>query len=255
MTKRIDSAVIYRGPSMLDGAPIVVIACKLNPKGKANAKTGEMVQTYILREDIHPVVAIRSGEDASICGDCVHRGDGYDGRTCYVAPNGPASVFRAFIRGSYPEISPAECGRLASGRMIRLGTYGDPAAAPAWVWTDLVAEAEGWTGYTHQWRLPLAEGLKGLCMASADCADDAEQAHTMGWRTFRVAKADEPSVGRETVCPASEEAGRKLQCIDCKACSGSTGRRGSIRIAPHGYQASEKNLAALEGRIIARLAG
>ena len=253
MTKRIQSAVIYRGPSMLDGAPIVVIACKLSLSGKANRKTGEMVQTYILREDIHPTVAIRSGEDASICGDCVHRGEGFEGRTCYVSMNGVGSVFRAFIRGSNSEITPEECGRTASGRMVRLGTYGDPAAAPAWVWQGLLSEAEGWTGYTHQWRLPEAEALKGLCMASADCPEDAELAHSMGWRTFRVAAPDATSVGRETVCPASEEAGRKLQCVDCKACSGSTGRRGSIRIAAHGYLISEKNLAALQNRIAVRL--
>ena len=37
--------VIYKGPSLLDGAPIVVIAVI----GSGNTKTGDMVQTYILR--------------------------------------------------------------------------------------------------------------------------------------------------------------------------------------------------------------
>lgn len=249
-----NGAVIYRGPSLIDGAPIVAIATKLKRSGKANSKTGEMVQTYILRADIHPVEAIRTGADSSICGDCVHRGDGFEGRTCYVSPNGFGSVYRAYAGGSYPEASPDDVAKLIRGRMVRLGTYGDPAAVPSKVWRALVKHSEGWTGYTHQWRKRFAQGLRKLCMASADSAGDAILAHAKGWRTFRVADSKAPSVGREIVCPASKEAGKLLQCIDCKACDGANGRRGSIRIAAHGYQASTKNLEALEGRIIARAA-
>lgn len=250
-----NGAVIYRGTSLIDGAPIVVLAVKLKGSGKANAKTGDMVQTYVLREDIDPVQAIRSGGDASVCGDCVHRGDGFSGRTCYVnVGQGALSVWRAYHRGAYPIMTPEEAAKLARGRMIRLGTYGDPAAVPSKVWRALVKHSEGWTGYTHQWRKRFAQGLRKLCMASADSAGDAILAHAKGWRTFRVADSKAPSVGREIVCPASKEAGKLLQCIDCKACDGANGRRGSIRIAAHGYQASTKNLEALEGRIIARAA-
>lgn len=248
-------AVIYRGPSLIDGAPIVVLVVKLRGAGKANAKTGDMVQTYILREDIDPVAAIRSGDDASVCGDCAHRGDGFSGRTCYVnVGQGALSVWRAYHRGAYPEMTPEECARLVKGRMVRLGTYGDPAAAPAKAWRALVKHAEGHTGYSHQWRKRFAQGLRKLCMASADSAEEAALAHAKGWRTFRVADAKAPSVGREIVCPASAEMGKRLQCVDCKACDGANGRRGSIRIAPHGAYASAANLEALQGRIIARAA-
>ena len=65
------SAIIYNGLSLLDGKPIVVIATYSN----RNTKTGHVVQTYILREDINPLEASKTGEDYSICGDCPMRGE------------------------------------------------------------------------------------------------------------------------------------------------------------------------------------
>lgn len=59
--------VFYDGPSALDGAPIIGIAV-LHSK---NRKTGNMVQTFIIRADQSPLEAIATGDDASICGDCV----------------------------------------------------------------------------------------------------------------------------------------------------------------------------------------
>ena len=50
------SAIIYNGPSLLDDKPIVVIATYSN----RNTKTGHVVQTYILREDIHPLEASKT---------------------------------------------------------------------------------------------------------------------------------------------------------------------------------------------------
>ena len=246
--------ILWEGSSALDGAPIVVIATALK-SASTNTKTGGMVQTYILRRDISPVEAIRSGADASICGECPHRGVGYKGRTCYVnVGQGALGVWRAYRRGSYAKAADSDAVRAAgTGRMVRVGTYGDPAAAPVVIWQDLVAAARGWTGYTHQWRDLRAEPLRSLVMASADCPEDALQAHTLGWRTFRVTRsASEPSVGREAVCPASEEAGRKLTCETCGACTGATGRKASIRIVAHGALASERNLQALDARLIAR---
>jgi len=82
------SAIIYNGPSLLDGKPIVVIATYSN----RNTKTGHVVQTYILRSDIHPLEASKTGEDYSICGECPMRGEltrdpsrkQAKGRKCYV---------------------------------------------------------------------------------------------------------------------------------------------------------------------------
>ena len=240
--------VLYEGPSMLDDAPIVVIATGFKA-GSTNRKTGEMVQTYILRQDVEPTEAIRSGADSSICGDCPHRGKVTTdstgqprnvGRTCYVnVGQGPLAVFRTYKAGKYPT---APFQLPVTGRMVRLGTYGDPAAVPGDVWVNLLDGAAGHTGYTHQWRNPSLSrehlaSLRGLCMASADTAEEADHAHAMGWRTFRVSLNPtlDPIRKGEVLCPASAEAGKKLTCAECKACNGTmTARRGSIYIPAHG---------------------
>ena len=234
--------VIYDGPSMIDGERIVVIVTGL--AGSRNQKTGKMVQTYIIRPDMHPLEAVRQGADRSICGDCVHRGDGTGkGRSCYVTLiHGPANVYRSYLRGVYPAATAAEVAEIVAGKMIRLGTYGDPAAAPLALWDMLVSKAEGWTGYTHQWRTAEA-GWNRLVMASADSLADSKAAWLRGYRTFRVGA--EPVKGREVNCPASEEAGKRTQCISCKLCMGSTSKAPvSIQIAPHGAGAKHYQEAA-----------
>jgi hypothetical protein len=65
-----DTYIIYEGPSLYDGAPIVVLV----QTGSSNRKTGDMVQTYILRSDIDPITASRTGKDSAICGTCPHMG-------------------------------------------------------------------------------------------------------------------------------------------------------------------------------------
>lgn len=260
-----NGVVLWRGSSLIDGAPIVAIATGL-AHGSGNRKTGAMVQTYILREDQSPIDAARNGADASICGDCPHRGtltrqsDGSlrnVGRTCYVnLGQGPLGVWRAYHRGRYPvaDFLPG----IGQDRIVRLGTYGDPAAVPAYIWRELTYRAKGHTGYTHQWRK--APGLRGLCMASVDNEADAMAARAAGWRYFRVAMTrDTPIVvgpgaydlaksrALESVCPASAEAGKKLTCAQCLACSGANGRRGSIVIQAHGGFAVMANVARKAG--------
>lgn len=234
--------VIYDGPSMIDGERIIVVVCALD--SSRNLKTGNMVQTYIIRPDMHPIEAVRGGFDRSICGDCVHRGDGTGkGRSCYVTLiHGPSHVYRSYLKGVYPAATPAEVAEIVAGRMVRLGTYGDPAAAPLAVWEVLVSKAEGWTGYTHQWRKAEA-GWQRLVMASADSQNDAKEAWLRGYRTFRVGSS--AMTGREVNCPASAEAGKRAQCISCKLCMGSTSKAPkSVQIAPHGAGAKHYQEAA-----------
>jgi hypothetical protein len=230
--------VFYDGPSLIDGAPIIGIAVLES----SNVKTGNMVQTYILRADMAPLAAIASGDDASICGDCAHRGDKQiqRKRTCYVdVAKSVQSVFSAWIRGAYPSVAPSDGARIVAGRIVRIGSYGDPAAIPARHWKSLIRRAAGHTGYSHQWRQWFARGLRSIVMASADSASDRDTARAMGWRTFRVRTADEPLAAREIMCPASDEAGFKRQCITCKACDGAA--RGSVQasvaIVVHGAMA------------------
>jgi len=250
------SFIFYQGPSQLDGAPIVGIAVLRSE----NSKTGDMVQTYILRADQSPLAALASGADASICGTCIHRPRrerrrdkrgrftvGYSIiRTCYVdVAKSVSSVFRAFVNGSYDVLEPVDGAARLAGRMVRLGAYGDPAAIPAHVWIALLADAAGHTGYTHQWRSPIAADLAPIVMASADGPADRDAARAAGWRTFTVRTVDQPLAAREIVCPASPEGGDRLQCIDCGACDGAD-RPGkvSVAIVVHGAMARHFRAAA-----------
>jgi hypothetical protein len=230
--------ILYEGPSMLDGKPIVVIANRI-VTGSNNAKTGAMVQTFIIRSDINPVAALKSGDDASICGQCPHRPA--NNGTCYVRVSQSVLVtFKAYLRGRYArpgvDYDRAMLPDLFAGKAFRMGSYGDPAAAPFQIWRAATLKTIAVNGYTHQWKVGKFASFKHLCMASADNAAEMEVAHTAGWRTFRVRAHTEPVFkGREIVCPASKEAGNKTSCADCRACGGLSAKaRVSIVIAAHG---------------------
>lgn len=227
--------ILYDGPSMLDGEPIVAIAT-MNSR---NAKTGNMVQVWILRKDMKPTEAVQTGADASICGECPHRGAIENGknvrRSCYVRVfHGPSSVYRAFKRDRYETLEVSKMPRTFRNRFVRLGAYGDPAALPAEVIEAILRRAAGWTGYTHSWakRPDLAQ----WCMASCDTAMDEKKSALLGFRAFRVTAEPMPKLSkRHFVCPASEEAGKKLQCFECGSCNGKgDGRRSNVQIAVHG---------------------
>jgi hypothetical protein len=239
MSKQPTGYIIHRGPSLLDGSPIAVVALL----GSSNRKTGNMVQTYIIRDDMRPTEAVSTGADAAICGDCKHRPS--TGGACYVVvAQGPTVVYKTMKAGKYPDATPAQVGAMVAGRMVRLGTYGDPAAVPANVWQDLTAQAAGRTGYTHQWAneaLPLAhrQAIAALTMASVDNMAEAAQARASGLRYFRIRLASEPVQAREFVCPASEEAGKRKLCDTCGACNGTTKSTGaSPVIIVHGNKTS-----------------
>tara|TARA_R110000822_G_scaffold306459_1_gene432765 strand:- start:37 stop:813 length:777 start_codon:yes stop_codon:yes gene_type:complete len=230
--------VLYDGPSKIDGAPIIAIACRIMD-ASGNGKTGAMVQTFILRRDIAPHEALKTGEDSSVCGDCplrpIHKG----ATRCYVRVyQAPLSVWNAYHRGRYAapgvDFDVALLPELFSGLSFRIGSYGDPAAIPASIWKRATRRVKNRTGYTHQWRKRIGAGLKGLCMASADSDSDVAAAMAKGWRTFRVRKHDAPALANEAVCPASKEGGHRAQCVDCGLCKGATIAARNIVIADHG---------------------
>ena len=228
--------IIYKGPSLIDGSPIIAIAT-LN---SSNSKTGAMVQTWIMRSDIEPHHAIKTGADISVCGDCPHRPA--NNGSCYVLTfQAPLSIYRAFHRGSYNDVSIDKF----AGLPLRIGSYGDPLAVPIEAWQPLINITSGRTGYTHQWDSSLAsDAWKSLIMASVDNSEEAEAASSKGWRYFRVTNETQPKIKGEVVCPASEEAGKKTECAACLACNGATRKGLGIVINAHGSRSNNFKLIA-----------
>jgi hypothetical protein len=240
-----NSGIIYRGPSLIDGQPIVVVATY----SKSNRKTGTMVQTYILVDGMKPTDASKCGADYSICGNCPHRGIATDDptkkqaikRSCYVVlGQGPTIIHKSVERGVYPTVEGHQAiAAIGRGRMVRLGTYGDPAAVPSYIWESLISEAVGHTAYSHQSDCATADTRPDMYMTSADNVDQAHAAWSRGERTFRVVASQNDLVrGKEIICPASKEAGQRVSCVDCKLCVGSSIAAKSIAIVAHGAGAT-----------------
>lgn len=240
--------VVYDGPSAIDGSPIAVILTGFG-KASTNAKTGGMVQSYIIRTDVAPTDAIRQGLDGAVCGTCPLRSVAGGGSgACYVnVGHGPLAVFNAYKRGRYVSMTPDRAAWEVGETMrpLRMGTYGDPGAVPnaGTFWRALLrrqAPGVGHTGYTHRWR-DTGASLAGLCMASVDTIDETIEAQRRGWATFRVARKGDPfrMVG-EARCPASAEAGKRVTCETCPMkCDGAwrPGNSGRV-IQAHGSTAN-----------------
>lgn len=222
------------GYTLYSDSKVVVIATGVNAANtSANRKTGAMVQIWIIRHDIDPVTAVKTGADESICGNCIHRGDMASGRkrSCYVnVGQAPLAVYRAYHRGNYPLLALAQYADVFSGRAVRLGAYGDPVHIPQHIIAAICSHAAKHTGYTHQWRTN--EWLKPFVMASCDTPADYHNARSKGWRTFRVSIGLTPEAG-EILCPSSAEAGNKTNCAKCGLCNGA-GFAKNIYIPVHG---------------------
>ena len=237
-----EGIIFYEGASPLDGKPIVGIA--LPDKKSGNRKTGRMASTLIIRSDIDPITASRLGEDYSICGDCIHRGvpnpnkesGGADERSCYVMLLYVLSVYKTYKKGKYTRVSGhTALANWFEGMTVRLGSYGDPSIIPSYIWDSILSKSKGRTGYTHQFGVDNADVRADMCMISVDNLEQAEYQWSLGNRTFRVgASVSEMIRGKEILCPASEEAGKRTTCVDCKLCSGNTIKAKNIFIPSHG---------------------
>lgn len=253
-----------RTSSLLDGAPLVTILTR----GSDNPKTGRVVQSWILREDVEPRAALEDGRDSSICGGCVQRP--FLGGRCYVRLHqGPQNIWAAYQRMlrfpkrktyrplRFPIFEPdCDLKAWAAGDPLRLGSYGDPAMVPAYLWRELIehiGSPHTWTGFSHQWREPWAQEHRGLCMASVETAAEAHEAHALGWRTFRTMVDDGPALRNEFHCPASKKMGKRLDCRRCATCHGNPNGRnaavaGSVVILEHGPRSRDyrKQLVQVE---------
>jgi len=238
MSKTPRGFIVWEGPSPVDGSPIVMVAVLRS----SNRKTGDMVQTFILRADKSPLDALADGSDDAICGSCPLRGYLKDGkrveRACYVnVGQSVMAVWRGLERGIYPRIAPLVLGRMLAGRGVRLGSYGDPAMVPLSVLRAVVAHASMWTGYTHQWRT-VDHGYSDLLMASADTVAGRGEARAAGWRSFYVVPVGtQLGVAGAMECSATRDR-NPLQCVECGACAGTrngaASRAVDVVIVAHG---------------------
>lgn len=244
--------VVWRGKSQLDGyTPIVVLATydsNPNIKSSDNVKTGDMIQLWILRDDMSPKDALAEGKDEAICGTCPHRAPASGGSgACYVQVwQGPTSTWRAYDRNRNGDHG--KNGKSVTlpfdleafrGRKVRFGAYGDPGAVPFDVWGEIANAAQAVTGYTHAWQTA-DEKFSLHFMASADSIAEGVQARRKGYRSFIVREPGTPKPKGSVVCPASAEAGKKTVCADCLQCGGTSNKRLSdITIMAHGASAKK----------------
>lgn len=220
--------IMYEGASAIDGTDIVVIATLKS----SNIKTGNMVQTWILCKDSHPVQASLDGDDSAICGNCPHRRN--TGGACYVnIGQAPSQVWKAYKRGGYSMFNAKDHAHYFMGRKVRLGSYGDPAAMPFEVAENMVNMSLGHTGYTHQAaRKFFDKRFLTLCQVSADTPRQALKFQAMGAKTFRVALEGDALMNGEIECLSDSEG---ISCLDCGLCNGI---KHNIAITVHGTWSS-----------------
>lgn len=237
-----NSFEVWRGLSWLTDEPVVALASGFGVPSR-NPKTGAAVQVYFLRADVSPAEALRSRETRAICGECIHAPH-RDG-TCYVNPAYAAeNLWRAWAAGGCPPLHRDFWESMLGARFLRLGAYGDPAAAPDELSHALAGAADGHAGYTHAWRD--RPGLRSVCMASVSGEPERAEAEAAGWRAFQVLAMDtrtlrymEPVPEGSVPCGASIERGKRTTCEACRACGGTSSKaRASIVVGSHGTRAA-----------------
>jgi hypothetical protein len=237
---KLNSAIAWRGLSLLDGkTPIVVLFTGLNG-GSANRKTGKAVQAHILVDGMMPAEAAKTGAAKAICGDCPRQRNETRGTTCYVSlARGYPRIGEVLTEGRYRDLTTGELLDAIGGRFVRIGAYGDPAAVPEAFWRIVLENASGWTAYTHQWRS--RPGLRQWAMASVESEAEKTEATMAGWRTFRIRRVtDDHCMHDEIVCPAAVEAGKRTTCENCRLCSGRSSPAKNIAIIDHSVAAQWK---------------
>lgn len=233
-----NGVIVYEGPKY------VCIATNLF-KPSQNEKTGPMIQVTMMRSDMSPTQAIKTGADATICFACKHRG-----MSCYVnVAQSVESIYKTYKKGKYPNIckDPSKITGyddiqtylndgvwdLFDGVSIRFGSYGDPVRIPYPILEKMISKAKGFTGYTHQWQNGAFQAYKKYFMASVDTMLEYKKAKEMGWRTFRVSPEWTIKSKDEKPCEFSLNS---TQCIDCLKCCGTTSNEKDIYVKVHGLK-------------------
>jgi hypothetical protein len=215
--------IAYEGPSQLDGQPIVcIITGSIKPT--SNSKTGLMLQSWIIRSDIHPNEAIQSKQDKSVCGNCKFRADKKGHRVCYVNPMPLGQIYKQYKLGNYDRTP-----NFNYVNALRIGSYGEPTAVPIKYWLSLVKASRLYTGYTQQWARPQFQNYKHFCMASVTCNSETVAARKLAWRTYRI-RTDDIILAGEVDCPGAYKP-QTTNCASCGLCNGSSA---NVSVKVHG---------------------
>ena len=185
--------IIYDGPSLIDGGPIVSILTLSTNNKKLVEKKKPFAQLWFLRKDVDPITASRLGLDESICGNCHLKGQAdknkksgwAKNRPCYVILYmAPLNLFNNI--SNYEKISINEACKKIAGLKLRLGAYGDSGCIDQSIIDKLVKASKSHLGYTHQWNHKKASTNPAHTMASVETLDQKTAANKKGFRTFRV---------------------------------------------------------------------
>ena len=219
-----NGAVLWVGPSEVDGKVIVLLAtCLVSPSD--NTKTGPMVQLLIMLVDEPPHEAVKSGHDKSVCGDCPARGGPTWKNWCYVLVwQSILKIWKAFKRGAYPKGSVEDL--IASRWSVRGGAYANHSSVPfeenEKIFSALRAAGKKWTLYEHDWR-NCDQRLAKWAMASCETLSDAKEARRMGWRPYWACLPEDIRAAKEEAlleCPFRLDDPTTPQCADCGLCNG-----------------------------------
>ena len=223
--------------TMENGEKVAIIATGITRKTN-NQKTGNMIQIWILLANQNPIAALQSGLDANtICQGCPFA----SGQGCYVnVGQAPLAIWKAYNKGKYPKLRPANYEKVFSGRKVRFGAYGNPTLIPLAMVKAIASVSNGWTGYFHNWRelgQVKAKAYNAYFMASTESATSFDLANTQGLRVFH-ANTKQPE---NTVECLSDSHG--ISCAECQLCQGWSKRAKSVWINPHGSKV-KKAIAA-----------
>lgn len=225
--------IVYDGPSMIDGEPVVVVLTSLrgtssNTKTSVGAGALPLAQTYVIpRAMLEGMAAgdksansrawfqnLAAGRDVSACGACELRPSAVAAAraagepapdSCYVL-NGPPDVAAAIVAGAYGTATLDEAaayvramvrrGRIAG---VRGGSWGDPAAAPLQVHRALRdALTDPDTGSPYRVRHPDGVERRAAWTCYTRTWEYAPSA-AAGWRRLAMASAHTPAEARRAL--------------------------------------------------------
>ena len=245
---------LWRGPSVIDGHPVVLLA----QLASRNSKIGGAVGLYIWSQRNKPSVMRGTG---GMCPKCPIKAVCYNqsGRLTSVYDKSWA-VRVASGRVLKPERE--DFSRHLSGRLLRWGVDGDIGAVPLEVIRAVNAAtglASGHLAYTHHHK---RTELQSVAMASTGSFAEAVKLEKMGWRCYlslpargwngrkdrftgkikadfvelvRTGKRESGLLLWCSLCPNYTSG---LKCSSCKMCDGLSGNRAGHIVAPlHGPKA------------------